>query len=79
MKLHTQAQIDKADGIFKEFRKTLSPGDDGKMVAIDIDSGEVFLGETEIEAFQAASTAHPGKTFVFKRVGSDVTYFVGTF
>ena len=43
--------------------------DHGKFVAIDVDSGEYFLGETAIEATEKARAKHPGKVFYLGRIG----------
>jgi hypothetical protein len=41
----------------------------GKLVAIEPESGEYFIGTTMLEAFHKALKRHPGKEFVFKRIG----------
>ena len=43
--------------------------DHGKFVAIDVDSGEYFVGETAIEATENARAQHPGKLFFLARIG----------
>lgn len=41
----------------------------GKIVAIEVDSGDIFMGNTTIEAGLKAKSKHPDKLFYFKRVG----------
>lgn len=41
----------------------------GKLVVIEPESGDYFIGETMMEAFSKARRRHPDKTFVFKRIG----------
>ena len=43
--------------------------DHGKFVAIDVDSGEYFVGETAIEGTENARAEHPGKLFFLARIG----------
>jgi len=49
----------------------------GKIVAIDLDSGEYFIGVSELEAYKKAIKKHPGKIFIFKRIGHSHTHFIG--
>jgi hypothetical protein len=46
----------------------------GRFVAIDVDSGDYFLGETGIEATKKAQAEHPGKVFFLGRIGCRTTY-----
>ena len=47
----------------------LEPKYRGKIVAIEVESGEYFLGDREVEAFEKGRKKHPAKVFYFKRVG----------
>ncbi len=64
----------KADKIFEEASKKLNKGE---IIAIDEDSGDYAVGETVLEAYKKAAKQHPGKTFIFKRIGFNYVYFVG--
>ncbi len=79
MPTHTREQFKRADEIFAQACRDLGDDMHGKMMAIDVAFGDTYIGETEIEAFEAASKRHPGKKFIFKRIGFDVPYFVGAF
>ncbi len=46
----------------------------GKIVAIDTDSGEYFIGNSELEAYQKAIRKYPNKQFIFKRIGFEHTH-----
>lgn len=48
----------------------LLPEDDGRLVAIDIDSGAYVVDEDELEAFQRLRKQHPDAQIWLKRVGS---------
>ena len=41
----------------------------GNFVAIEVDSGDYFIGETEIDANKKARTKYPGKVFYLGRIG----------
>jgi len=41
----------------------------GKFIAIEVDSGDYFLGETMIDADTQARAKHPGKVFYVGRIG----------
>ena len=41
----------------------------GQYVAIDVESGDAFIGETGLEAYYEAIKTHPGKIFFFIRIG----------
>ena len=43
--------------------------DKGKIVAIEIESGDYFIGEDELEAAKKARGKSPDKIFVFFRIG----------
>ncbi len=66
-----------ADAIFIKINKELSAKFKGKIVAIDADSGDYFIGDSEIDAYKKAAKKHPKKKFVFKRIGFNSTHFVG--
>ena len=48
--------------------------DYGRFVAIDVDSGDYFLGETAIEATRKAQAKYPGKVFYLGRIGCRTAY-----
>ena len=52
------------------------PGNKGKIVAIDIDSGDYFVGNSELEAYRKAIKKYPDKKFIFKRIGFVNTHFI---
>ena len=49
----------------------------GKIVAIEPESGDYFIGNSELDAYTKASKRHPNKKFYFKRIGFKATHFVG--
>ena len=63
--------------IFDKINEELSSDYKGKIVAIDIDSGDYFIGDSAIRAYEEAIKKYPKKKFLFKRIGFSSTYVVG--
>ena len=70
-------EIKEANKVFERINKELLPKYKGKIVAIDADSGNYFIGDSELEAYNIAIKKYPNKQFVFKSVGFHSTHFVG--
>ncbi|MAG02675.1 hypothetical protein CMI42_05035 [Candidatus Pacearchaeota archaeon] len=68
--------MEKVDIIFEKVNKEL-PEKKGSIVAIEPESGDYFVGGNIMECLEKARMKHPDKLFHFKRIGSDVVYFVG--
>ena len=68
---------EKGEAIFRSIEDKLMPECKGKVVAIEIDSGDYFLGRTHSEAVDKAREKHPDKIFYLARVGARacVTYY----
>ncbi len=72
--------LERGESIYKERLKSLlEPDHRGEIVAIEVESGDYFLGKSEIEAYDRAVAKHPGKRFAFLRVGFKTTHYVGAF
>ena len=72
-----ELNIKEANEIFEKIDKELSSKYKGKIVAIDSDTGDYFLGTSELDAYKKAMKKYPNKKFVFKRIGFKETHFVG--
>lgn len=46
----------------------------GRFIAIEVNSGDYFLGETAMEATRKARAKHPGKIFFLGRIGYRTAY-----
>lgn len=55
--------------IYKRLKEDLEPQYRGKIVAIDVETGDYFLGNTVIEAGKKGRQKYPQKIFHFIRVG----------
>ncbi len=53
----------------RRYKKALELTEKGKVVAIEVESGEMFLGRTPLEAGLKARQKFPDKIFYFIRVG----------
>jgi hypothetical protein len=64
----------KGDRIYEKIKPLLEPEHKGEIVAIEVESGDYFLGETVIRAGQKAKKKYPDKVFYFVRVGYPVVH-----
>ncbi len=72
-------EIQKAEALYQtQLRPLLEPVQKGKYVAIDVPSGEYFVGEEILDAYHKASQKYPNRTFVFKRIGYPVARLIGS-
>src|SRR3989344_4756588 len=65
----------------KEIYEMAKPHLEGRLwelMAIDIESGDYFLGKTTSEAHELAAKKHPDKIFYILRVGARAAYSFGT-
>jgi hypothetical protein len=53
----------------QRLQSELEPAHQGDIVAIEVESGEYFLGKSVVEAIKKARTRHPDKLFYLVRVG----------
>lgn len=65
-----------AEQVYEKIKNNLK-GQEGKIVAIDIDTGDYFVGNTIIDAYNKGHKRYPAKEFFFKRVGHKAVYRVG--
>lgn len=57
--------------------KSRLKGQEGRIVAIDVKSGDFFLGNNVVEASKAGQEKYPKREFYFKRVGSKTAFVIG--
>ena len=63
----------KGKTIYKKLRPKLK-NKKGNIVAIEVESGEYFIGGDELEAAKKARKKFPDKIFVFFRIGYPVVH-----
>lgn len=64
---------EKGKSVYKKLQPKLKK-DKGKIVAIEIESGDYFIGDDELEAARKARNKFPDKIFVFFRIGYPVVH-----
>ncbi len=70
--------LERGMGIYEERLKSLlEPEHKGEMLAVEVESGDYFLGRTATEAYKKAKEEYPGREFAFLRVGARAAFFVG--
>ncbi|MEK6922714.1 MAG: hypothetical protein AABX08_02860 [Nanoarchaeota archaeon] len=68
----------KVEEIYLKIKDKLK-SEEGKIVAIDTDSEDYFIGNDALEAYEKGIKKHPGKEFFFKRIGTKYPFVVGAF
>lgn len=67
---HALAFDRKAEAIYRTKLKPKLEGKyKGRIVAIDVESGDYFVGRTVLEAIEKGREKHPGKIFYAVRIG----------
>ena len=68
----------RGDAIYeRDIRPHLGPEDDGKFVAIDIETGEYEIDSNDFEATERLVTRRPGSQMWLVRVGHRAAYSMG--
>ena len=57
-----------------KIKHALPPGLKGKIVAIEIESGDYFIGDTPLKAGIQGQKKHPNRQFYFRRIGYNTVY-----
>ncbi len=52
-----------------KLKKILEPEHSGEYVAIEVESGDYFLGQSDVEALQRAEAHYPNKKFHLIKIG----------
>ena len=60
---------EKGRELFKKISEELKTDYRGKFVAIEVDSGDYFIGDTSVEAGKKARGKYPGNVFYLGRIG----------
>jgi len=74
---HSKLVIEKAKKIYEPMRKRLESEDGGKFVAIEPESGDVFVSESFDEAVGAARSAHPHRVSHTIKIGAVAAFHIG--
>jgi len=67
--INKQELVSKGERIYATLREQLESQYKGKIVVIDTDTGDYFLGDTLLEADKKAREKYPGKVFYAVKIG----------
>lgn len=67
--INKERMAEQGKEIYQRIKDQLEPKYKGKIVAIEVESGDDFLGENTIEVSTKAKKKHPDKVFYFVKVG----------
>jgi hypothetical protein len=75
---HAQDVARRAGQIYEDrLRALVEHTHRGQFIAIEPDSGDHFLGNSDSEVVAAARQAHPDRLSLVLRIGQPVTYYLG--
>lgn len=63
----------------ENLKQILEPEHNGEFVSIEPESGQYFVGKTDVEAMKKSKEAIPGKIKCLIRIGSESAYRFGGF
>ena len=61
--------VDKGKEIYAKIKAKLEPAHKGEFVAIEVDTGDYFVGKDPIEADEKAREKYPDAVFFLARIG----------
>lgn len=67
--LSISSMIKKADEIYDGLKSTIEPTQNGKFIAIEVESGKHFIADTREEAVNEIKKEYPDKIPLTRRIG----------
>ena len=64
---------EKAEKIYAKLEGSLVKEHKGEIIAIEVESGSYYIADSVIEAYHKGLKNHPGKNFIYKRIGFGAT------
>ncbi len=64
-----EEHINRGKEIYKRIKNKLEPEHKGEFIAIEIDTGDYFVGKDPIEADEKAREKYPDAVFFLARIG----------
>lgn len=65
---------EKGLAIYAKIKAQYEPECNGKILAIDVETGNAYMADRAAEALQLAQTEHPGNPCYVLRIGFDFVY-----
>lgn len=72
-KANLQEIATKGSEIYEKVKLQYEPKNNGKFLAIDVESGAVYLGASSSDAVQLARQSHPDRVFYVVKIGYSAT------
>ncbi len=69
---------DRARLIYDKVKDQFEPKENGKFLAIEPDSGDVYMNKDEVEAIMLAKKDHPSKLVYLMRIGYEAVDTLAT-
>lgn len=67
--VNIQHLAEEGSKIYEGLKDQYEPQQNGKFLAIDVETKNVYLGDTSSEAVEEARAAHPDKVFYVVKIG----------
>ena len=67
--VNIQQLADEGSKIYEKLKDQYEPEQNGKFLAIDVETKNVYQGDTSTEAVEKARAAHPDKVFYVVKIG----------
>ena len=66
--------VEKGKEIYRKIKDRLEPVHKGEIVAIEVKTGDYFLGKDMVEADEKAREKYPDEVFYFNKIGYRAVY-----
>jgi len=70
----TRRLAEKGEELYKRLKDELEPKYKGKIMAIEVDSEDYFIGDSVSDACKKAKEKYPDRIFHFVKIGYPVVY-----
>ena len=64
-----EKHVDRGEEIYRKIKEKLEPEHKGEFVAIEVDTGDYFVGKDPIDADEKARGKYPDAVFFLARIG----------
>jgi len=64
-----EEHVDRGEEIYRKIKEKLEPAHKGEFVAIEVDTGDYFVGKDPIDADEKARVKYPDAVFFLARIG----------
>ncbi len=68
------ALVEKGKEIYRKIKDKLEPVHKGEIVAIEVKTGDYFIGKDMVEADEKAREKYPDEVFYFNKIGYRAVY-----